>query len=250
MLNTQHHKQFVKEIQQIGQGQFHLFDLFRDFCELAALSLVNAVDRRQPLHQQREERYLSVINRYDRQQDRVAFAHLLAHVVNGLSDQISDFMGEVFAELEQHNPDRGQFFTPFHVSKMLALLTAGSNIKQLDRQPFIRLQEPSIGSGGMVLAFAEAMRAAGHNPQQQLHVVGIDVDTRAVHMAYIQLALAGIPAVLYVGNTLTMEMREEWKTPAHILGGWDARLRASNEPVSRISDTTELKQPDIFGEVA
>lgn len=47
-MNTQHHKQFVKEIQQIGGGQFHLFDMFRDFCELAALSLVNAVDRRQP----------------------------------------------------------------------------------------------------------------------------------------------------------------------------------------------------------
>lgn len=250
MLNTQHHKQFVKDIQQIGGGQFHLFDLFRDFCELAALSLVNAVDRRQPLHQQREERYLSVINRYDRQQDRVAFAHLLAHVVNGLDEEISDFMGEVFAELEQHNAERGQFFTPFHVSYAIARLVAGAEIEELKHRPFIRLQEPSIGSGGMVLALAKAMREAGYNPQRQLHVVGVDVDSRAVHMAYIQLTLAGIPAVLYVGNTLTMEMREEWKTPMHILGGWGARLQASNEPVSRISDTTELKQPDIFGEVA
>jgi type I restriction-modification system DNA methylase subunit len=252
-MRTPHHAHFVKEIQRIGGGKYHLFDLFRDFCELAALSLVNAADRREHIWQQREDRYLRTINRYDDPADRESMARLLAHVINGLDAELCDFMGEVFGEMEQHNAAQGQFFTPFDVSYAIALITLGGRAPELESQPFIRVQEPSVGSGGMVLAFAKAMRQAGHNPQTQLHVVGVDVDSRAVHMAYIQLALAGIPAVLYVGNTLTMEMREEWKTPMHIMGGWDFRLQhqpATNAPAPIIKDTTGLRQADIFGEVA
>ncbi len=243
-----HRAAFCRAITGLA-GRHHLFDLFRDFCEMSALSLANAVDRRPALWRAREDRYLAVARRYNREELDV-ISELLAHVIDGMDEEPSDFLGQVFGELEQHNAARGQFFTPFEVSRVLARLTAGDRVKALETQRFIRLQEPSIGSGGMVLAFADTMRASGHNPQQQLHVVGVDIDTRAVHMAYIQLALAGIPAVLYVGNTLTMEMREEWKTPMHIMHGWDARLRASNEPVQQINDTTELKQVDIFGEVA
>lgn len=192
-MRTQYHSQFVKEIQRIGNGQYQLFDLFRDFCELAALSLVNAVDQRQPLHKHREERYLRIIRHYDRKEDRDSLAHLLAYVINGLNEELSDFMGEVFSELGQHNKSCGQFFTPFHVSYTIARLLIGDKVAELDSKPFIRVQEPSIGSGGMILAFAKAMREAGYNPQQQLHVFGVDVDSRAVHMAYIQLSLAGIP---------------------------------------------------------
>ena len=55
-------------------------------------------------------------------------------------------------------------------------------------------------------------------------MTAVDIDPRAVHMAYIQLALMHIPAVVVVGNSLSMEMREHWYTPAHILGGWTAKL--------------------------
>jgi len=44
-------------------------------------------------------------------------------------------------------------------------------------------------------------------------------------MTFIQLALLHVPAVVIHGNGLTGECREQWFTPAHILGGWGARLR-------------------------
>ena len=34
-----------------------------------------------------------------------------------------------------------------------------------------------------------------------------------------------IPATVIVGDTLSGEMREHWYTPAHVLCGWDFRLR-------------------------
>jgi hypothetical protein len=77
----------------------------------------------------------------------------------------------------------------------------------------------------MMIALAEAMQSRGLNYQQQLHVTAIDIDERAVHMAYVQFSLLNIPAVVTVGDTLTMKMRESFYTPAHIMGGWDMRLR-------------------------
>ena len=44
-------------------------------------------------------------------------------------------------------------------------------------------------------------------------------------MAYIQFSLMHIPAVVYVGNTLSMEMHDVFYTPAHFTGLWDSKLR-------------------------
>ena len=78
------------------------------------------------------------------------------------------------------------------------------------------------------------MRAQDINYQQRLHVTAVDIDRRAVHMAYIQFTLMHIPAVVIVGNSLSMEMHEYWYTPAHILGGWTAKLaRADAEDAAR-----------------
>ncbi len=76
----------------------------------------------------------------------------------------------------------------------------------------------------MVIAMAEAMNKAGINYQQHMHVVAQDVDSRAVHMAFLQLSLLHIPAVVVLGNTLALEVREQWFTPAHIMGLWGVKL--------------------------
>ena len=88
------------------------------------------------------------------------------------------------------------------------------------------LNEPACGAGAMVIAFADAMLDAKLNPQTQLHATCQDVDPRGVHMCYLQLSLMHIPATVILGNSLSVECREVWHTPAHILGGWDWRLRA------------------------
>lgn len=52
-------KEFVKIMMSMNHGH-NLFDLFRDFCELSAISLANAVDRRPELWRQREDRYSTI----------------------------------------------------------------------------------------------------------------------------------------------------------------------------------------------
>ena len=48
----------------------------------------------------------------------------------------------------------------------------------------------------MVIAMAEAMGKAGINYQQHLHVVAQDVDSRAVHMCFLQLSLSQFMSLL------------------------------------------------------
>jgi type I restriction-modification system DNA methylase subunit len=50
---------------------------------------------------------------------------------------------------------------------------------------FLRLHEPACGAGGMVIAYADALRAAGLNYQTSMHAICIDVDARCVHMTYL-----------------------------------------------------------------
>lgn len=43
------------------------------------------------------------------------------------------------------------------------------------------------------------------------------------------LSVSNIPAVVVVGNTLAMEVREVFYTPAHRLGFWDVKLARRRE---------------------
>ena len=79
--------------------------------------------------------------------------------------------------------------------------------------------------GAMIIAMATALSAKGVNYQQCMHVTAIDTDLRAVHMAYLQFSLLGIPATVVHGNTLTLEQHSVWHTPAHHLGLWGPKLR-------------------------
>lgn len=206
-----------------------LYTVFSDWCQCAAIALSNAVDLRK--RDEREKQYLEVVRRYDPAMLQV-FPEILGTVVMALEEKPTDILGQVFHALELHNTARGQFFTPYSICEMMAKINIGSGddvAAKLKRRGYIRAQEPACGSGAMVIALAEAMKDVGHNYQQCLHVTAMDIDSRAVHMAYIQFTLLHIPAVILEGNTLSLEFRDEWKTPAHFLGDWDARFKIADQ---------------------
>jgi hypothetical protein len=55
-------------------------------------------------------------------------------------------------------------------------------------------------------------------------VTAIDIDTLYVHMAYVQCTLLHILALICHGDTLRGDVYSEWRTFAHALGFWDAKL--------------------------
>lgn len=237
-----HVKQLAKLIQ--GNGYRHgAHDVFRDFVELAACAVANTVDITQAAA--REARYLQVIGRYDKD-DQQRFPQMFATLVQAMEEGPADVLGEVFGLLELGNAAAGQFFTPYSLCRVMAQMTVGdgeSMRAEIQRKGFITVAEPAVGAGAQVIALAESMRQAGLEPQHHLHVTATDVDPRAVHMAYLQLALLHVPAIVIRGNTLTLEEHEHWRTPAHVMGLWDSKLRRGYALGSGLDTTAAPEAP-------
>lgn len=212
--------------------RYHAWDIFRDFCEMGAIAISNTVD----LHQReaREERYMQLIGHYDTETQQL-FPRLLAMLTEALSDEPADVLGQVFMQLEIFDAWKGQFFTPDDMSRMMANVTLGEErgIREIiDRQGYVRVCEPASGGGSTVIALAWAMLGMDLNYQRVMHITAVDIDPTCVHMTYLQLSLLYIPAVVIQGNSLSLEERAHWFTPAHILDGWAYRLRRAQQGVT------------------
>lgn len=229
-----------------------LWTVWSDFVELAALAIANAVDRQQ--FAPREARYMAIIGRYSKEQ-AVRFSQALGALTMAMECAgFGDLLGATFMELELGSKWAGQFFTPYPVCQLMAGINMAGMADKIKAQGFVTCCDPAVGAGALPIAFAEAMHLAGHNYQQCLHVTAQDVDSRAAHMAYIQLSLLHVPAVVIVGNSLAGEVRERWFTPAHVMGGWSRRLASAHEKhssahsIRRTGPAAEpAAQPELAG---
>lgn len=242
-MNSPHLKNIVKLFESC-RHKYDIYNIFSDWCACAAISLSNAVDFQQ--REKREARYMEIVGRYDRHVIET-FPKILGEVVMALETAPQDILGATFHELELHNKARGQFFTPYELCRLMAKINVGGaedlqNI--IDDRGYITAHEPAVGAGATIIALAEAIHDLGINYQQFLHVTAVDVDARAVHMAYVQFSLMHIPAHVIVGDTLRMEFREDWFTPAHIMGGWSRKLRAERSDAPIIIDPPPLETPE------
>lgn len=232
-----HYASFIRLVNE-NSHRHHTHEVFRDFCALSALSISNAVDRVH--YKEREADYLRIIQRYTKDEAK-RFAEMLSSVVLALEDHMQDFLGMCFMDLDLGGHWAGQFFSPYEVAKMMALM-ACPDVESFaaSGKRFVTYMEPAVGAGAMIIASADALRTNGLNYQQMMHVTAIDLDLTAAHMAYIQFSLLHIPAIVLHGNSLTNKMHSHWITPAHVLGLWDHKLRRQecevSEPVPAMSD--------------
>ena len=220
-----------RAIRQVAYGH-HTFTIFRHFVELSAITLSNVTD---PLNKAaREAQYLAIVKQYKPSQFQ-QFPLLLGLLAMCLEHEPTDVLGSLYHRLELHNEQTGQFFTSYPVCLAMAKMLVHDAKHLVLKQEFIRAQEPCVGSGAMVIALAQALREEGINYQQCLHVTAIDLDIVAVHMAYVQCTLLHIPAMIAHGDTLRGETYSVWRTFAHTLGFWDAKLARDDRqrPASR-----------------
>lgn len=237
-------KHFI-DLLRLNAYRHDLWTVWSDFVEISAIAISNGVDLRQ--RDEREARYLQLLQRYNAEEvDR--FAQALGALMMAIHYAgFDDLLGGVFMELELGNKWAGQFFTPYAICHMMGAMNVDQRTHELVRtNGFIRLNDPCTGGGAMVIGFAHAMNDAGLDHREQLHVVAQDLDLKAVHMAYLQFSLLQIPAVVIHGNTLALEERSHWFTPAHILGGWSMRLRSRDHAESLKPAALTKQQLDLF----
>ena len=196
-------------------------EFLSDVFKCGAIAISNKFDRKK--YTEREEEYKRTINKYNKS-DRQLIADIFANIYILLSNQLyvglDDYLGKIYMLSNTSNSKTGQFFTPYAVSKVCADVAMDDNEvkKHIENDSIITMHEPTVGSGGMVLATADTLYNKYHfNISRNLFVECGDIDIRCIYMAYLQLSLAGIPATIYHRDGLSLETWDVWKTPPYLM---------------------------------
>lgn len=180
----------IKTIQSMI-GKYGVYNIFEDWVRMLALAYANQI----VFNQKREDEYLEIVKRYD-DAEIAKFCEMYVWLLEWAEEQMTDMLGYIYMHLELGSKAHGQFFTPYHVCQMMA------KMQKYDGK-IIKVNEPSCGAGGNIIALAEALKEQGINYQQKMEVICQDIDTKAVYMTYVQMCLYGIPAIVYQANTLS-----------------------------------------------
>lgn len=191
-------KDIIKIIYSIA-GKYSAYEVFTDWIRCCSLSISNSC---QMIHNQvwreRERAYIDTMKKYSIE-EQVKMSEMFCLLAETLENEMVDVLGEIYMETGMGNKAAGQFFTPFQLSKMCAAL-----VVDLDEEGKCVMNEPSCGSGGMIIAAACALKERGINYQQVMNVVAQDLDWKGVYMCYLQLSLLGIKAVCVQGDALIL----------------------------------------------
>lgn len=135
-------------------------------------------------------------------------------MLSDMTNHFEDYLGTIYMEIEAGNKNSGQYFTPYNISKFMAMITLGE--KPTGEKVFT-LNEPCCGSGGMVIATADVWTEQGFNYTNNALVIANDIDRNCVLMSYLQISFTGMPAVIKHQDTLTQKTWDRFITPAFLL---------------------------------
>lgn len=210
-------------IKLLDEGSYKVgrHELLSDIFQCGAIAISNKFDKRQS--KKREETYLSIIKKYDKDTQQLIteiFAEISVLLLSQIDMGFDDYLGKLYMLSETSNNKTGQFFTPYHVSKSCAEMSIDKNTvnEYIEKDKILTLNEPACGAGGMIIAAIDILYNRYRlNYSRNLFVECSDIDQRCVHMTYLQLSLVGVPAIVYQRNTLTMKTWQKWETPAYIM---------------------------------
>lgn len=211
------------------------WEVWPDLITVMACSLANVCDRTSGRYEKREKEYEACIKRLGGPELPVKLFAILVEAMEAEPDQ--DFLGDMYMSLELGNHWKGQFFTPYHISRMMAEMTLGDCRKQIEEQGWISVCDPTVGGGAMLIAAANAFRRQEVYYHNNVLFVGQDIDRIVAMMAYIQISLLGCAGYIVVANSLTNpicgsvlspvenEAQEFWYTPFYFGEVWHDRRR-------------------------
>ena len=192
-------------------------EVFRDFVEIGAATL-----HQQPYHvgllekdedyERIEQLYLATIKRYSKEQIE-HIVSLFGITILALQEGREDFLGEQYMQLGISNKHNGEFFTPMHVSRMMAQMTLHDIGDLVKAKGYVTLSEPACGAGGMVIEAARTLQEQGHDPRNAMLFQAVDINRTCFNMAYLQFSALELPGEVIHGNTISMESWEKRSTP-------------------------------------
>lgn len=206
-------------------------EVWKDFVTVFACAISNTVDK--TYFDEREKLYLQAINKYD-ENERIIFPELVAQTVLALEkNPEQDFLGNIYTNLGLGSKSTSQFFTPYHICKLMAEMTLGNIAVEVREKGYISINDPTCGAGATLIAGINTARKhleKEHlNFQNHILIVAQDIDFTVAMMCYIQISLLGVAGYVKVGNSLTDPICENdtdenyWFTPMFFSPVWNAR---------------------------
>lgn len=211
--NMNYKDEISKRLKNLS-GKQNISTIFFDWVHLMAYTVSNSVDKTQ--FDSREAEYVEIIGKYTKTESDV-FVECFCLLVQAFDRKVTDWLGEIYMDLEISNKDSGQFFTPYGISRLMSELTLTENEPLIEEKGWLGYYEPACGAGSMIIAFTQAMERKGYNYQQQLRVWCEDIDENCLLMTYVQLSLLGVNAVCEVKDSLSREKFSTWYTPFHMI---------------------------------
>ena len=205
-------KEIIKIIRELSESK-NANQVFTDVVISCAYALANATQ----FSQKREDEFNRIIKQYG-EDGKMKFAEILASLFNYYSDiSTEDILGDIYMEMKLGNKNRGQFFTPSHVSDLMSKLTISEmdSDKEIEDKNYISILDPACGSGRLLYSSYSSLLEKKVDPKKIL-LVGDDIDIMCCCMTYIQLSLMGINAIVNHKNTLTSELYDTFYTSAFI----------------------------------
>ena len=217
----------IHEIEKLS-GNYSGYEIFSDWIKASAICISNNTDIMQNnVWRKREEEYMALAKKHGKN-NMQQFSNMLGMLAVALEDNIEDVLGKIYMQAGLGSKQTGQFFTPFHVSSLTSRIALSSLDINAEK---IKLNEPSVGGGGMIIAAAKELKERGVNYQKVLEVTANDLDWKGVYMSYVQFSLLGIKAVVIQGDTLSGKKRTKeqyYYTPAWKGAFYERRINRAN----------------------
>jgi len=225
-------KEFITLFEQLCRSRID-WQVWSDLMSVFACSISNSLDHAPEHFEAREKEYEDCIQRLGSVE---IAAKLFSMVVLVLErDPEQDFLGNLYMRLKLGNHWKGQFFTPYNVSKMMAEMMIGDPLDELKDKEFISICDPTCGAGSMLIAAANCLKSKLECWQNLVLFVGQDIDRVVGLMCYVQLSLLGCVGYVLIGDSLLNPLTDSelfpkesdntrlWYTPIFLSEVWTVR---------------------------
>jgi type I restriction-modification system DNA methylase subunit len=148
-----------------------------------------------------EDQYLQLVGKYKENTSQPrgsrpidAIADAWGMLLQETQEYNQDVLGEIY-ESQISFGEHGQYFTPVHVTDMMAQVIGASAGETVS--------DPCVGSGRFFISLAKL--------KKDLRFVGVDISPTCAKMTALNMWLFDLNADIYCGDSLTGRMSQLWK---------------------------------------
>lgn len=195
-----HGKNVLKQLEKITQRGHSHYEVFEDWLDLMITALMRDDDE-----------YLKIVAKYKDEREVEKrnidfFSNAFGELMIEMRKTNKEILGEIYQDWNLKNKNKGQYFTPPQIAKLMAKLTCLKG----------NVLDPACGSGVMLVAACKNMK---YEDLKKSHFVGQDIDGTCVKMCALNLTFFNLNGFAIQGDSLAMEANWGYKTVRTIYGG-------------------------------